>query len=82
MTEREVPPPKAHRGSLATDDHVAGQAPRGEHQPTEGLDPSIDDEHLASPAQGARPEETPGDEPAGGGPGGEEETGSGPAFEG
>lgn len=82
MTEREIPPPKAHRGSRVTDDHVAGNAPQRGHQPTTGLDPSTDDEHLASPSQGVRPEETPDDESAGGGPDGEEETGTGPAFEG
>ena len=59
MTEREVPPPKAHRGSMATDDHVAREAPGGGHQPTDELDPAIDDEHLSSPSQGVRPEETP-----------------------
>jgi hypothetical protein len=81
MTERVVPPPTAHRGSLATDDHVAGQAPSAGHQPTEGLDPAVDDEHLSFPAQGVRPEDAPDEGPAGGGPGGEEGTGSGPAFE-
>jgi hypothetical protein len=82
VTEREVPPPKALRGSVATDDHVAGDAPRGGHQPTAALDPTADDEHLNSPSQGVRPEETPDDEAAGGGPGGEEDAGTGPAFEG
>jgi hypothetical protein len=82
MTEREIPPPKAHRGSQATDDHVAGDAPRGGHQPTEGLDRSTDDEHVSSASQGVRPETTPDDEAAGGGPDGEEGSGSGPAFEG
>lgn len=82
MTEREIPPPKAHRGSLATDDHVAGPPPRGDHQPTTELDPSTDAEHLASSSQGVRPEETSDDEAAGGGPSGEEDSGSGPGFEG
>ena len=82
MTERLIPPPKAHRGSLATDDHVAGAAPVGRHQPTTNLDPSTDDEHVSSPSQGVRPEQAVDDEAAGGGPDGEEESGSGPAFEG
>jgi len=59
VTERIVPPPKAHRGSLATDDHVATPGQRRRHQPTEALDPTIDDEHLSSPSQGARREERP-----------------------
>jgi hypothetical protein len=86
--EREIPPPKPDPGMETTDDHVASRAPRGGHQPTEGLDRGVGDEHLASASQGVRPEEVPtgsdhieDDEAVGGGPDGEEETGSGPAFE-
>ena len=82
MMERIVPPPKANRGSHATDDRVADKAPREGHQRTDGLDPATDDEHLASTSQGMRPEEVPDDEASGGGPGGEEDSGSGPAFDG
>ena len=59
MTEQVVPPPEAHRGSTATDDHVAGRATRGAGQPTDELDRATDDEHLSSPSQGVRPVETP-----------------------
>jgi hypothetical protein len=55
--EREIPPPKADPGMRETDDHVAGRAPRGAHQPTDGLDRGVGDEHLSSPSQGIRPEE-------------------------
>ena len=55
-TERTIPPRKDDPGSQAVDDHVADQNPRGRTQPTEGLEPGIDDEHLRSPSQGARPE--------------------------
>ena len=57
----ELPPPKADRGNAAVDDHVAAPAPRGKGQPTEGLDPTVAEEHLRSPSQGVRPE-TPPDE--------------------
>jgi hypothetical protein len=54
--EREIPPPKANPGMRETDDHVAGRSPRGvAHQPTDGLDRGVDDEHLSSASQGARP---------------------------
>jgi hypothetical protein len=59
MSERVVPPPEALRGSAATDDHVASPLPQGGHQPTGGLDPTTDDEHLTSRSQGLRPEQTP-----------------------
>ena len=54
--EREIPAPTADPGMRETDDHVMGQAPRGDAQPVEGLDPGVDDEHLKSPSQGVRPE--------------------------
>lgn len=54
--EREIPPPTAEPGMRETDDHVMGQAPRGEGQPVDDLDPSVDDDHLSSPSQGVRPE--------------------------
>jgi hypothetical protein len=97
--ERDIPAPLDHPGLRATDDHTAGPAPRGGHQPTEGLDRGVGDEHLASPSQGVRPEKPSGDsgvagdevgagssdllddEASGGGPDGEEESGTGPAFE-
>lgn len=59
-TERTMPPPKDDPGAHAVDDHVAGRDPRGRTQPTEDLDPGIDDEHLRSPSQGVRPEQQPG----------------------
>jgi hypothetical protein len=59
MSERVVPPPEALRGSVATDDHVASRVPQGGHQPTAELDPSTDDEHLASRSHGVRPEQVP-----------------------
>jgi hypothetical protein len=56
--ERDIPPPKADPGMRETDDHVAGRAPRvGAHQPTDGLDRGVGDEHLSSASQGIRPEE-------------------------
>lgn len=54
--EREIPPPKADPGMLETDDHAMAGAPRGDGQPVDELDPSVDDEHLESPSQGVRPE--------------------------
>lgn len=67
---------------------VAAPAPRGGHQPAEGLDRDAGTEHLSSPSQGVRPEEptaaseqTADDEAIGGGTGGDEESTSGPAFE-
>lgn len=54
--EREMPAPKADAGMQETDDHVMGQAPRGDTQPVDQLDPGVDDEHLDSPSQGVRPE--------------------------
>jgi hypothetical protein len=59
MSERVVPPPKALRGSVSTDDHVASSVSQGGHQPTAELDPTTDEEHLASRSQGVRPEQTP-----------------------
>jgi hypothetical protein len=42
------------------DDHQVTPYPRGiGHQPTSGLDPSVDDEHLSSPSQGVKVEEAP-----------------------
>lgn len=57
----ELPPPKADRGNQATDDHVAAPTPGEEGQPTDELDPNVADEHVRSPSQGVRPEETPAD---------------------
>jgi hypothetical protein len=54
--EREIPSPKVDPGMRDTDDHVKGGAPRGDTQPVAGLDRGVDDEHLASPSQGVRPE--------------------------
>ena len=54
--EREMPAPKSDPGMRETDDHIMGQAPRGDTQPIDELDPGIDDEHLDSPSQGVRPE--------------------------
>ncbi|HET9521671.1 MAG TPA: hypothetical protein VFO73_11540 [Candidatus Limnocylindrales bacterium] len=81
--ERDIPAPKANRGMQETDDHVAATAPRGSHQPAGGLDRGVGDEHVSSPFQGVRPVEgeRTDDEAAGGGPSGEEDAGSGPAFE-
>ena len=56
---REIPLPKVDPGSRATDDHAAATASRGAHQPTEGLDEGVDDEHLSSSSQGVRPESAP-----------------------
>jgi hypothetical protein len=54
----ELPPPHEPPGSGAVDDHVATPYPRGiGHQPTEGLDTGVGEEHLSSPSQGVRPEE-------------------------
>ena len=58
-TERTVRPPNEDPGAQAVDDHVAGDAPRGGTQPTDHLPPTVDAEHLRSPSQGVRPEETP-----------------------
>jgi hypothetical protein len=67
---------------------VAAPAPRGGHQPAEGLDRGVGTQHLSSPSQGVRPEEpsagyeqTADDEAVGGGAGGDEESTSSPAFE-
>ncbi len=54
--EREMPAPKSDPGMRETDDHVMGQAPRGDTQPVGELDPGVDEEHLDSPSQGVRPE--------------------------
>lgn len=54
-SEREIERPNLDPGMRETDDHVAGAAPRGGGQPTEGLDPGVGDEHLSSPSQGVRP---------------------------
>ena len=54
--EREIPAPKTDRGTHEADDHVMGDAPRGDTQPVQELDPGVDDEHLSSPSQGVRPE--------------------------
>ena len=54
--EHEIPPPKVDPGMGATDDHVMGQAARGEAQPADDLDPGVADEHVKSPSQGVRPE--------------------------
>ena len=54
--EREIPTPKAEPGMRETDDHVKDRAPRGDSQPVDQLDRGVDDEHLKSPSQGARPE--------------------------
>jgi len=54
--EREIPSPKSDPGMRETDDHVMGQAPRGDTQPVSELDAGVDDEHLNSPSQGVRPE--------------------------
>jgi hypothetical protein len=58
----ELPAPKPDPGNQATDDHVAAPTPRGDTQPTDGLDPNVADEHLRSPSQGVRPETPPADE--------------------
>jgi hypothetical protein len=58
--ESPIPPPKPNEGAEGVDDHVVTPYPRGiGHQPTESLDPSVDDEHLSSPSQGVKPEENP-----------------------
>lgn len=54
--ERDIPAPKPDPGTRETDDHAMAQAPRGDTQPAEGLDPGVDEEHLNSPSQGVRPE--------------------------
>jgi hypothetical protein len=53
----ELPPPKSDPGFEATDDQLADSVPQGRTQPTNDLDPGVDDEHLRSPSQGVRPEE-------------------------
>lgn len=63
----ELPPPKDDPGNRATDDHAAAPTPGGKTQPTEGLDETVADEHVAAPAlrspsQGVRPETPPPDE--------------------
>ena len=58
--ETPIPPPHKDDGARGVDDHVATPYPRGiGHQPTDKLDPGVDDEHLSSPSQGVRPEEVP-----------------------
>jgi len=54
--EREIPAPKSDPGMRETDDHLMGQAPRGDTQPVDALDPGVDAEHLKSSSQGVRPE--------------------------
>ena len=54
--EREIPTLKPEPGMRETDDHVMGQAPRGDSQPVDDLDPGVDGEHISSPSQGVRPE--------------------------
>lgn len=54
--EREIPAPNADPGMRETDDHLMGQAPRGDTQPVDDLDPGVDDEHIKSSSQGVRPE--------------------------
>ena len=54
--EREIPAPKSDPGMRETDDHVEGSVPSGATQPVGELDRGVDDEHLKSPSQGARPE--------------------------
>jgi hypothetical protein len=55
-----IPPPKPNEGGQGVDDHVVTPYPRGiGHQPTDSLDPGVDDEHLSSPSQGVKPEENP-----------------------
>jgi hypothetical protein len=53
------------RGSaLGVDDHAVTPYPRGVlNQPTDGLDRGVDTEHLASPSQGVKVEETPDPQP-------------------
>lgn len=54
--EREIPAPKSDPGMRETDDHLMGQAPRGDTQPVDDLDPGVDAEHIKSSSQGVRPE--------------------------
>ena len=54
--EREIPAPKADPAMHDTDDHVMSEASQKHTQPTDELDPGVDDEHLNSPSQGVRPE--------------------------
>lgn len=54
--EVEIPAPKTDPGARAVDDHVAGRPLGLGHQPTDGLDAGVDDEHVSSPSQGARPD--------------------------
>jgi len=54
--EREIPAPKSDPGMRETDDHLRGQAPRGDTQPVDDLDPGVDAEHIKSSSQGVRPE--------------------------
>jgi hypothetical protein len=62
--ETEIPPPKADDSGEGVDDHVVTPYPRGiGHQPTEALDPGVDDEHLSSPSQGVKPEPIPDRDP-------------------
>jgi hypothetical protein len=58
--ETPISPAKPDEGAKGVDDHVVTPYPRGiGHQPTEELDPGVDDEHLSSPSQGVKPEEIP-----------------------
>jgi hypothetical protein len=67
QTETPIPPPKPDEGAQGVDDHVATPYPRGiGHQPTDALDPGVDDEHLSSPSQGSKPEPIPDREPESG----------------
>lgn len=81
-TEREIPATKPDRGMTDVDDHrVEGSGQGGATQPIEGMDEGVATEHLGSPSQGVRPEPVSDDEAVGGGPDGDEASGSGPMFE-
>jgi hypothetical protein len=48
LPETKIPPSKDDPGMRAVDDHVAGTELGLGHQPTDGLDSAVDDEHLSS----------------------------------
>lgn len=53
------PPPEGRPGARGVDDHVAGRPLGLGHQPSDDLEDEADDEDLASPTHGARPEPRP-----------------------